>query len=183
MTDELVELQADNSLMEELFAAGLEALVAARVRKAIEGEVATLMATSSTITMEQVDKKRGSIFMKATAVPGAHILPGCRKIQLKYGDLDLADVEVQSLTMEVNLRIASAMKYHAMVTGELAALPNESYIVRKQMVENWQAPLGSCWLKMVTRSRTRLSSLLGSSAIACADDITSMVGKEELLVC
>ena len=60
---------------------------------------------------------------------------------------------------------------------------NASFIVTKQEVENWNAIMGPCWLKLVTRSRTRLSNLLASSAIACAYDITNMVQKEELLVC
>ena len=75
-------MQVDNSLMEELFAAGLEALVAARVRKAIETGVDALMADAGTVDIEQVDKHRGFISMLATTVPGAHILPGCRNIRL-----------------------------------------------------------------------------------------------------
>eukprot|EP00974_Lingulodinium_polyedra_P059320 5712981-Lingulodinium_polyedra.AAC.1 len=76
------------------------------------------MKKEATITVDMVDNLRGTIFKAAIAVPGSSILPGCRQITVQYGTMEIVGVEVQSMTMEVNLRLGVAMKFHAMATGQ-----------------------------------------------------------------
>eukprot|EP00974_Lingulodinium_polyedra_P069377 6717746-Lingulodinium_polyedra.AAC.1 len=56
-----------------------------------------------------VEAAKTKIYKVVEEVPGVHLLKGGRNITVSYGDLELVDVRVASLTAEVAIRLSAAM--------------------------------------------------------------------------
>jgi len=162
----------------QLFEQAVKGMVALHVAAAIDARVAELLKLELVVSA-QIDAARADMYARILEMPGGELLEARRDIVVRYGAVALA-VRVESLAEELSLRIMAAVKAAAAASGALVLLANERYVTGAATPQpGGRGPaIAEAVLGPAVASRSRLNAVLGSAAIASADDVAGAIAAE-----
>ena len=174
MADTLDRVTQGSSIGMKVFGFTIPLLRGAAVKKVMTDEL--LKLTGVELTVDRVAAARAEVTKLLKGVPGLATLPALREITVSYRGVDIA-VPVQSVTEELQIRLAAVVKTRARDQDLLPALFMEDSLVARNRVPE----LGKVQPELLAEAkvaRATANQMLGSENWLHGEAVQSLLDKK-----
>lgn len=152
-------------------------VLAQQVALHIEGALAKTLGQKGDLTKEKYDTGKAELMKLLEATPGIDGLPAKRDVTIRYRG-QAATASVSSLSEEVSLKFASALKSLAVQQRKLPKLWIEDVVISPGSKVDFKAVVSVSMLKQASAARQQLRDMVSDASINSSDTLSKLVAQK-----